>query len=225
LTQSSLLMLSWATCGDDGHWCNFLRLKLDSDSLSKGGVYVIWSEDADGSRKAAIYVGQGKPVAECLARHRDEATITQHERNGRVLRATWAKVRKEERGGQNATSQIPCDRLRVTVGPATAPFPSTFLGEGKTRQQTQPVCGLCWEGPGGCLASSQPPPRRQSVSLSFARRIAAARADTSLNCGDTLALLWVRAGLVPGGRSGRWPMHEAVSAGLCPGSRLYRGIS
>jgi hypothetical protein len=35
MTQSSLLMLSWATCGDDGHWCDFLRLKLDSDSLSK----------------------------------------------------------------------------------------------------------------------------------------------------------------------------------------------
>jgi hypothetical protein len=59
---------------------------------------------------------------------------------------------KKNAAGQNATSQIPCDRLRVTVGPATAPFPSTFLGEGKTRQQTQPVCGLCWEGPGGCAS-------------------------------------------------------------------------
>jgi hypothetical protein len=76
MTQSSLLMLSWATCGDDGHWCDFLRLKLDSGSLSMGGVYVIWSEDADGSRKVAVYVGQGKPVDNCLARHRDEATIT-----------------------------------------------------------------------------------------------------------------------------------------------------
>jgi hypothetical protein len=113
LTQSSLLMLSWATCGDDGHWCNFLRLKLNSDSLSKGGVYVIWSEDADGSRKTAIYVGQGKPVAECLARHRDEATITRHERNGRVLRATWAKVRKEERGG---AERYLADTLRPLEG-------------------------------------------------------------------------------------------------------------
>jgi len=84
---------------------------------------------------------------------------------------------KKNAAGQNATSQIPCDRLRVTVGPATAPFPSTFLGEGKTRQQTQPVCGLCWEGPGGCLASSQPTHRGQCVSLSFARRTVAARAD------------------------------------------------
>lgn len=69
-------MLSWVTCGDDGHWCDFLRLKLDSESLSKGGVYVIWSEDADGSRKTAVYVGQGKPVAECLGRHRHEVAIT-----------------------------------------------------------------------------------------------------------------------------------------------------
>ncbi len=113
MTQSSLLMLSWVTCGDDGHWCNLLRLKLDSDSLSKGGVYVIWSEDADGSRKAAVYVGQGKPVAKCLARHRDEATITRHERNGRVLRATWAKVRKEERGG---VERYLADTLRPLEG-------------------------------------------------------------------------------------------------------------
>jgi hypothetical protein len=142
LTQSSLLMLAWATCGDDGHSCNFLRLKLDSDSLSKGGVYVIWSEDADRSRKATVYVGQGKPVAECLARHRDEATITQHERNGRVLRATWAKVRKEERGG---VERYLADTLRPLEGDrwsSDSPFPSTFLGEGKTRQQTQPVSGL-----------------------------------------------------------------------------------
>ena len=113
MTQSSLLMLSWATCGDDGHWCDFLRLKLDSDSLSKGGVYVIWSEDAGGSRKVAVYVGQGKPVADCLARHRDEVTITRHGRNGRVMRATWAKVRKEERGG---VERYLADALRPLEG-------------------------------------------------------------------------------------------------------------
>jgi hypothetical protein len=101
LAQSSLLMLAWATCGDDGHSCNFLRLKLDSDSVSKGGVYVIWSEDADGLRKAVVYVGQGKPVAECLARHIEEATITQHERNGRVPARDLGKgsQRRTRRGG------------------------------------------------------------------------------------------------------------------------------
>jgi hypothetical protein len=99
LTQSSMLMLSWATRGDDGHWSNFLRLKLDNDSLSKRGVHVIWSEDADGSRKAAVYVGQGKPVAKCLARHKDEATITQYERNGRVLRDLGKASQRRTRRG------------------------------------------------------------------------------------------------------------------------------
>jgi hypothetical protein len=99
MVQSSQLKVSWATCADDGHWCNFLLVKLDSDSLAKGGAYVIWSEDADGAGKTAVYVGQGKPVAECLARHREQVKITRHEGDGRVLRATWARLRKEERGG------------------------------------------------------------------------------------------------------------------------------
>ena len=79
----------------------------------QGWVYVIWSEDAGGSRKVAVYVGQGKPVADCLARHRDEVTITRHGRNGRVMRATWAKVRKEERGG---VERFLADTLRPLEG-------------------------------------------------------------------------------------------------------------
>jgi hypothetical protein len=61
-------------------------------------VYVIWSDDADGSHKTAVYVGQGKPISDRLARHRAETVITGHGRNSRILRATWAKVCKEERG-------------------------------------------------------------------------------------------------------------------------------
>ena len=99
MTQSSLTTVSWSRCGDDSHSCDFLRLRLDSDSLSKGGVYVIWSEDPDGSRKTAVYVGTGKPISECLARHRSETAITRHGRNGRILRATWARIGKNERGG------------------------------------------------------------------------------------------------------------------------------
>ena len=97
--RNSSLPLSWRGCGDDGHWCNFLQLNLDSDSLAKGGVYVIWSEEPTGARKTTVYVGQGKPVADCVARHRDEATITRHQKDGRILRVTWAKVGKEQRGG------------------------------------------------------------------------------------------------------------------------------
>lgn len=98
MAQSSLT-ISWSRCGGDSHWCDFLGLKLDSDPLSKGGVYVIWSEDPDGSRKTAVYVGQGKPVSDCLARHRSETAVTRHGRNGKILRATWTRVRKNERGG------------------------------------------------------------------------------------------------------------------------------
>jgi hypothetical protein len=93
------LELSWHRCGRDSHWCSFLGLDLASESLAKGGVYVIWSEDATGGRKRAVYVGQGRPIANCLDRHRGEPKITRHQREGRILRVTWAKVRKELRGG------------------------------------------------------------------------------------------------------------------------------
>jgi hypothetical protein len=122
MTQSALLMLSWATCGTDAHWCDFLKLRLGSDSLAKGGVYIIWSEDANGARKTAVYVGQGKPVADCLARHRSEPNITRHGGNGRILRATWPGRARRNGVGWNATSQTPCNRWRVTAGPATTQF-------------------------------------------------------------------------------------------------------
>ena len=97
--RDAALRLSWRKCGDDGHWCSFFDLNLDGGSLAKGGVYVIWAEDAYGSCKKAVYGGQGKPVADCIARHRKEAVITRHRRSGRVLRVTWAAVKKEQRGG------------------------------------------------------------------------------------------------------------------------------
>lgn len=78
--------------------------------------------------------------------------ITRHEKNGRVLRATWAKVRKEERGGVERYLAETIDRSKVTAGPATAPFPSTFLGESKRRPVDPVVCSLCWEG---CRASTR----------------------------------------------------------------------
>jgi hypothetical protein len=113
MAQSQLLMLAWTTCGEDGHWCDFLLLDLAGDAVSKGGAYVIWSEDADGSRKTPIYVGEGKPVADCIGRHRSERVITRHGGNGRVLRVTWAKVGKDERGG---VERYLADTLRPLEG-------------------------------------------------------------------------------------------------------------
>ncbi len=97
--RGAALALSWRRCGNDGHWCSLLGANLDGGSLAKGGVYVIWAEEADGSRKKGVYVGQGKPVADCLARHREEVVITRHQRSGRVLRVSWAAVKKEQREG------------------------------------------------------------------------------------------------------------------------------
>jgi hypothetical protein len=62
---------------------------------------VIWFEEPTGARKT-VYVGQGKPVADCLDRHREEVAITRHQRSGRILRVTWAAVKKEQRGGGEA---------------------------------------------------------------------------------------------------------------------------
>ncbi|HTW10371.1 MAG TPA: hypothetical protein VME46_22900 [Acidimicrobiales bacterium] len=93
------LQLSWQKCGDDGHWCDFLKLDLSGDPLANGGVYVIWSEDAKRARKETVWVGQGKPIADCIARHRKEPAVIKHATAGRVLRVTWAKVAKELRGG------------------------------------------------------------------------------------------------------------------------------
>lgn len=122
MVQSSQLKVSWAACGNDGHWCDFLLVKLDSDWLSKGGVYVIWSENADGSGKTAAYAGQGKPIADCLARHRDEVKITRHGGNDRVLRAT---------NGRSA--------LGRRAGSGTAPSKDSAIGA----QQAPTAPGAC----------------------------------------------------------------------------------
>ncbi len=90
------LYLSWKKRG--GGWYKFLKVRLSMGSLGKGGVYVIWVEDAASANKKTVYVGQGKPIADCVKRHRGEETITRHQTDGRVLRVTWAKVAKNQRG-------------------------------------------------------------------------------------------------------------------------------
>lgn len=59
--RDAALRLSWRRCGGDGHWCSFFDFSLDSDSLAKGGAYVIWAEDADGSRKKDADVVARRP--------------------------------------------------------------------------------------------------------------------------------------------------------------------
>lgn len=113
MVQQTRLKLEWAECGEDRHWCDFLHVRLDSDSLSKGGVYFIWSENARGSDRTVVYVGKGKPLADPIARHRGEPNITRHGRGGRILRATWARVGKQDRGG---VERYLADTLRPVEG-------------------------------------------------------------------------------------------------------------
>lgn len=78
----------WKTCGNDGHWCSFDKLDLNSvgDAV---GVYIIWHA---GNPSRVVRVGQGK-VADRLAAHRQDQEVTQYRAKG-TLRVTWAAVPK-----------------------------------------------------------------------------------------------------------------------------------
>ena len=158
------LLLSWRGCGGDGHWCNFLQLNLKRDSLAKGGVYVIWSEEATGARKTTVYVGQGKPVADCLARHRDEATITRHQKDGRTAGRRTAVAApvvaaRPGVGGQDApglAARSPTHRPSggpSSRSPAKRPsrrYPTRSAGTcssvtpGTTARAARPSCATAW---------------------------------------------------------------------------------
>lgn len=77
--------LKWIKCGDDGHWCNFLNLNLDS--VNAVGVYVIWH---GGDNPRAVRVGQGD-VAARLAEHKENNDIVRHQNKGKLY-VTWASV-------------------------------------------------------------------------------------------------------------------------------------
>ena len=84
------LNIVWGTCGDDGHWCNFKNLNLDSDSFkSKKGVYIIWS-----AGDTVVRVGSGL-IKDRIADHRDNPDITSYKN----LLVTWAKVNENQMQG------------------------------------------------------------------------------------------------------------------------------
>lgn len=82
------MAVTWARCGSDNHWCDLLRLNLDSVRASYG-VYVIWRSDPF-TGSAVVRVGQGN-IAERLAVHRRDQNILHYEGLGRLL-VTWAAV-------------------------------------------------------------------------------------------------------------------------------------
>lgn len=79
------LTVKWRTCGDDNHWCNFLRLNLES--VTGAGIYIIWH---GGMNPHVVRVGQGD-VAKRLAEHRENPEITGYQSRGDLF-VTWAAL-------------------------------------------------------------------------------------------------------------------------------------
>ena len=102
-----MLDLNWIRCGNDHHWCDLARLNLDMDTF---GVYVIWHE---GNPGRVGRIGQGD-IAERLATHRTDRTITQYASNG-ALRVTWAAVPASQTDG---VERYLADHLDPLIGDA-----------------------------------------------------------------------------------------------------------
>ena len=81
------MAVRWVRCGSDSHWCDLLRLNLDS--VKAYGVYVIWRSDQF-TGSAVVRVGRGD-IAERLEAHRRDQNILRHEGLGRLL-VTWTTV-------------------------------------------------------------------------------------------------------------------------------------
>ena len=89
------LTVSWATCGDDKHWCNLMTLDLDSINVT-AGVYIIWH---GGDNATIVRIGQGN-IADRLGNHQDDSKILKYKEHG--LFVTWASVDEEYLDGVEA---------------------------------------------------------------------------------------------------------------------------
>ena len=97
------LTVNWGTCGDDSHWCDFHRLKLDSDNFkSLNGVYIIWS------KRTVVRVGSGI-IKDRIADHRNDPEITAYS----DLKVTWAKINANQMEG---VEKYLADELNPVVG-------------------------------------------------------------------------------------------------------------
>jgi hypothetical protein len=82
----------WHKCGKDGHWCSPEDLNLST--LGKtAGVYIIWHE---GDPLHAVRPGQGDPISDRLAAHRNDEEILAYGTYC-TLRVTWAPMAWEYR--------------------------------------------------------------------------------------------------------------------------------
>jgi hypothetical protein len=83
------LTVSWGTCGDNNHWCDFIKLDLSSDYFKDlKGVYIIWNADG------VVRVGSGI-IKDRIAAHREDKEITAY----KDLVVTWAQVNANQMEG------------------------------------------------------------------------------------------------------------------------------
>ncbi len=112
-----MLTVNWMKCGNTPNWCPFDTLNLASIT-AKLGVYIIWHA---GNPSRTVKVGQGI-IADRLAAHRLDPTITRHRANG-SLYVTWAGLQASQLDGVecylgNQLSPLVGDRF-----PARVPIP------------------------------------------------------------------------------------------------------
>jgi len=100
----SSLKLTWKKCGDDGHWCDFLKLDITKDHFKDlKGVYVIWNDEDN-----AVRVGSGI-IKDRIADHRKDKEITAYKN----LKVTWAEVNGNQMEG---VEKYLADELEPVVG-------------------------------------------------------------------------------------------------------------
>lgn len=54
-----MLNLTWKTCGDDAHWCDFFKLDLSKNLSGAAGVYMIFYHGGESTPGKVVRVGQG----------------------------------------------------------------------------------------------------------------------------------------------------------------------
>jgi len=113
MAEKTKLALKWGTCGDDNHWCDFLKLNLTADLFKDmKGVYIIWSG------KQVVRLGSGT-IKDRIAAHRRDKEITAYKN----LRVTWAKVNANQMEG---VEKYLADILDPAIGdafPERTPIP------------------------------------------------------------------------------------------------------
>ena len=100
------IAVHWIKCSD-GHWCNLLR--LDLDTVKESGVYIIWA-----SGGPVVYVGRGD-IEDRLRSHRLDPTVLHYTGPTRqtALLVTWASVPFDsQRGVERYLANI----LRPRIG-------------------------------------------------------------------------------------------------------------